>query len=181
MKKLLNALHFAADAHRDQRRKGAGNSPYINHLIEVANLLSDSADVTDEDVLAAAVLHDVIEDTDIGLDTLNKKFGRRVGLMVVALSDDKSLPLEERRQYQLDHLDKAPDEIKLIKLADHCSNIASIPPRWDYARVQEYLAWSHAVASKCFVVSEQLKLIYLLRRELALEYLEEFENTSHWS
>jgi guanosine-3',5'-bis(diphosphate) 3'-pyrophosphohydrolase len=157
---IIEAINFAARAHKDQRRKGDGNSPYINHLIEVLTLLSSSAKVTDPNILMAAVLHDILEDTEVAESELIDKFGTTVASYVLAVSDDKTMSLNERRDKQLKSMDKTIDPIKFIKLADHCSNVASIPPKWDKQRVKEYIEWSHSVAEKCFIVSKPLADIY---------------------
>ncbi len=162
---LIEAINFAAKAHKDQRRKGDGNSPYINHLIEVLTLLSSSAKVTDPNILMAAVLHDILEDTDTPESVLIDKFGATVTSYVLSVSDDKTMSLDERRDKQLKSIDNAPAPVKYIKLADHCSNVASIPPKWDEDRVADYLRWSYQVASKCFEVSEKLAEIYINRYE----------------
>ena len=162
--KLLQTLYFAAKAHKSQKRKGDGGVPYINHLIEVATLLSLEAGVTDIEVLQAAVLHDVLEDTPVTLDELNDVFGERVAGLIEAVTDDKSLSLEQRRQKQVDMISCASPEVKLIKLADHCSNIVCIPDTWVANRVEQYKMWSFEVASKCFSISDRLAKIYLSRK-----------------
>ncbi|HEC60187.1 hypothetical protein LCGC14_1021930 [marine sediment metagenome] len=170
---LIEAINFAAKAHKNQRRKGDGDSPYINHLIEVLSLLSSSAKVTDTNILIAAVLHDILEDTDTSESELIDKFGATVASYVSSVSDDKTMSLAERRDKQLKSILKASDPIKYIKLADHCSNIASIPPNWNKQRLKEYIQWSHSVAEKCFMVSKALADIYQQRYLLALNEIEE--------
>ena len=76
---LLRALEFAARKHRDQRSKGEEASPYINHSISVALLLAEIGGVTDTDILAAAILHDTLEDTDTTVEELEAAFGVRIG------------------------------------------------------------------------------------------------------
>jgi guanosine-3',5'-bis(diphosphate) 3'-pyrophosphohydrolase len=160
---ILKSLMFASEAHKNQRRKGSGGSPYINHLIEVAFLLTDCAQIKDYKIIQAGVLHDILEDTEITEDELREKFGIGVADYVKNVTDDKALSLEDRKAYQIAHLLDAPDGVKLIKLADHCSNIASIPSSWSENRIQSYLSWSHEVASLCFVVSSSLAEEYKLR------------------
>ncbi len=172
MNKLLKALSIASIAHKDQKRKGDGGAPYINHLIEVAYLLSEYAQINDCRVLEAAILHDVLEDTAIQKETLLEEFGQVVLFYIESVTDDKTLSLSERREAQLRHISAASMEVKLIKLADHCSNVASIPPDWDRARVVEYLEWSYQVASKCFVANENLEKIYVSRFAASMKVLE---------
>jgi len=162
---LMKAFTFAANAHKDQRRKGNGGAPYINHLIEVAYLLTDVENINDIGIIQAAILHDVLEDTNTEIDVLLANFGERVSQIVISLTDDKSHSLEQRRKDQLAHLSSAPTEIKLIKLADHCSNISSIPSNWDNQRIESYLQWSKAVATLCFDASDALAKAYLSKYE----------------
>src|SRR5512137_572560 len=89
---VLRALDFAAERHSAQRRKGPGGAPYVNHVIEVATALASIGGVTDPEVLMAAVLHDIIEDTETSAEEVERRFGARVRELVCQLSDDKSLP-----------------------------------------------------------------------------------------
>ena len=88
--KLLEAIRFAAEKHRTQRRKDSERSPYINHPIEVVQLLWDVGGVRDVDVLLAAVLHDTIEDTDTRPEEIRDRFGEAVLAFVLEVSDEKS-------------------------------------------------------------------------------------------
>lgn len=162
---LLKTLMFAAQAHKAQKRKGNGGAPYVNHLIEVADLISNVAGICDTHILQAAILHDILEDTVVTKSQLKSEVGGDVVSLVESLTDNKELPLEARRTYQLKHISSACDAVKLIKLADHCSNIASIPPSWDKERIRSYQAWSYQIASQCFGVSNELAKVYMQRFE----------------
>jgi guanosine-3',5'-bis(diphosphate) 3'-pyrophosphohydrolase len=161
---VLRALEFAADRHREQRRTSPGDTPYVNHLIEVAAILARVGAVTDAEVLTAAVLHDVIEDTRTSAEELEQRFGPHVREMVCLLSDDKSLPQAERRRLVLEHLVHASDAIKLIKLADLTSNIGPLPAAWPAPRVHDYLEWSRQAAALCAGVSPDMDSLYQERR-----------------
>src|SRR5258706_6496950 len=100
---ILKALHFAADKHRDQRRKDEEASPYINHPIEVAELLARVGGVTDLVTLQGAILHDTIEDTDTTPEELERQFGSEVRRVVEEVTDDKSLPKADRKRLQIEH------------------------------------------------------------------------------
>src|SRR5450432_729604 len=100
---VLRALAFAAEKHRDQRRKDAEASPYINHPIALANLIANEGGVADPDVLCAALLHDTIEDTETTADELRGAFGDVVTGIVLEVTDDKSLPKAERKRLQIEH------------------------------------------------------------------------------
>lgn len=140
---LLTALHFAADKHRMQRRKDPEASPYINHPIAVAQLLTECG-VNDAATLNAAILHDTIEDTETSYDELVLRFGRTVADIVMELTDDKSLPKEECKRLQVEHAPHMSRAGALVKLADKTCNIrdmAACPPaRWPLQRRQEYFA-----------------------------------------
>src|SRR4051812_40871601 len=100
---LLRALSFAASRHRDQRRKDKDASPYINHPIEVARAIANDGGVTDPTVLAAALLHDTIEDTQTTRDELVREFGEEIAAIVSEVTDDKSLPKADRKRLQIEH------------------------------------------------------------------------------
>ena len=86
---LIQAMAFAADKHRNQRRKDAEASPYINHPIALANVLANEGGVQDVTVLCAAVLHDTIDDTKTTPDELRTLFGEQVATVGLAVTDDK--------------------------------------------------------------------------------------------
>jgi guanosine-3',5'-bis(diphosphate) 3'-pyrophosphohydrolase len=146
---LFRALAFAAHKHRDQRRKDAEASPYINHPIALAEILAGEGGVTDAEVLAAALLHDTIEDTDTSLEELRAEFGERIAAMVAEVTDDKSLPKAERKRLQIVHAAGVSPGAKLVKLADKICNLRDVaerpPAKWDLQRRQEYFEWAKRV------------------------------------
>ena len=146
---LLKALAFAAHKHRDQRRKDAGASPYINHPIALADLLVNEGGITDVEVLCAALLHDTLEDTDTQPEELLDAFGARVARIVGEVTDDKNLKSEERKRLQVEHAPKLSFEAKLVKLADKTCNLRDIvvrpPAKWDLQRRREYFDWAKRV------------------------------------
>lgn len=142
--RLLRALRFAAEQHRDDRRKGPIGAPYINHPITVAEQLA-VAGVDNDDVLVAAVLHDVIEDTDATAADLRERFGERVARIVGEVSDDKTLSREERRRRTVAHIGEKSREARLVKLSDLLANVCDLvhqPPDWVPERKQAYLRWA---------------------------------------
>ena len=149
MKLLLKAIAFAADKHRNQRRKDKIASPYINHPIALADVLANEAGIEDEKVLIAAVLHDTIEDTDTTEPELAKLFGDEITAIVLEVTDDKALPKAERKRLQIEHALTISRRAKLVKLADKICNLrdmASNPPaEWSLERRQEYFDWAKAV------------------------------------
>jgi len=149
MNRLLAAIAFAAQKHRDQRRKDPVASPYINHPIALANVLANEAGIDDERVLMAAVLHDTLEDTDTTEQELVREFGREITDIVMEVSDDKSLPQAERKHLQVEHAGTLSRRAKLVKLADKICNLrdaAATPPAdWSLERCQEYFDWAKSV------------------------------------
>ncbi len=170
--RFLEALDFAAQRHSAQRRKGPDAAPYVNHLIEVAMLVSNVGGVEDEEVLIAAVLHDVLEDTPTSAAEVEERFGARVRALVEALSDDKSLPRSRRRELALEGLPATDRPVKVIKLADLSSNIKLLPPTWTDEHKLEYLEWSERAATICSAECEALAKLYWQRAGAARAALE---------
>lgn len=164
MNNLITALAFAADKHRNQRRKDTGASPYINHPIALADVLCNEADVCDERILMAAVLHDTVEDTDTTEAELIAHFGAEVAAIVMEVTDDKALTKAERKQLQVEHAAHASPEAKHVKLADKISNLrdlaASPPPDWTLERRQEYFDWAKRVIDGLRGVNPKLEAIF---------------------
>jgi GTP diphosphokinase / guanosine-3',5'-bis(diphosphate) 3'-diphosphatase len=146
---LLRALSFAAHKHRDQRRKDAEASPYINHPIALAEVLAGEGGVTDIDVLAAALLHDTIEDTATTFEELVGHFDGGIAAMVAEVTDDQKLPKAERKRLQIVHAAGLSDGAKLVKLADKICNLRDVadrpPANWDLQRRREYFDWAKQV------------------------------------
>jgi guanosine-3',5'-bis(diphosphate) 3'-pyrophosphohydrolase len=151
LNKLLEAASFAARRHTGHYRKGSNSEPYINHPLEVANLLANVGGVDDIDVLIAAILHDTVEDVGVTKDELIERFGERVAGLVLEVTDDKSLPKAERKRLQVEHAPHLSFGAKLIKLGDKISNITDItnspPADWSIERRREYIDWGESVVA----------------------------------
>lgn len=147
--KIVAAIAFAARKHRDQRRKDAAASPYINHPIALANVLANEGGIDDERVLVAAILHDTIEDTETTQQELLREFGQEIASIVMEVTDDKALPKAERKQLQIEHAASISRRAKLVKLADKICNLRDVagspPADWPVERRQEYFDWAKAV------------------------------------
>ena len=160
-KLILKAVNFAAIKHRGDKRKDAGQSPYINHPISVAFIISEIGGVDDPEVLAAALLHDTVEDTDTTPEELEDLFGKRVRTLVEEVSDDKSLPKAERKEKQIQHAKSISKGAALIKLGDKISNVTDVldnpPTDWDDDRREKYLNWAKKVIDNCPKVNERLE------------------------
>ena len=160
---ILRAAAFAAIRHRDQRRKDLDASPYINHPITVAALLAEVG-VTDLVALQAAILHDVIEDTATRSDEIEEQFGSDVCAVVLEMTDDKSLPKDERKRLQVENSAELSDPAKLVKLGDKIANVRDLtyspPVDWDAERRREYLRWTEQVVAGCRGVHQGLEDLY---------------------
>jgi len=161
---ILKAFRFAAEKHNDQRRKDAKSSPYINHLIGVAETLWSVGDVRDVNLLVAAILHDTIEDTDTTSDEIKTQFGEEVLSLVLEVTDDKSLPKQTRKQLQVEHAPHKSVKAKMLKIADKINNIRDViqspPESWTLERRQEYLLWSEKVVAGLRGVNPKLESQY---------------------
>jgi guanosine-3',5'-bis(diphosphate) 3'-pyrophosphohydrolase len=161
---VLHAADFAATRHREQRRKDARNSPYINHPLRVAYLLACVGGVDDAEIIAAALLHDTVEDTATSLDEIAHAFGPRVRDLVAEVSDERGLSAAQRKQAQIAHAPALSTGAALIKLGDKTSNIRDIvdsPPQgWSVERRRAYLDWAEAVIDACPRVNAELEALF---------------------
>lgn len=164
MNRLLAAIAFAANKHRDQRRKDLAASPYINHPIALANLLANEGGVDDERVLIGAVLHDTVEDTETTEQELVREFGQEIASIVMEVTDDKALPKVERKKLQIEHSSTISRRAKLVKLADKICNLRDVagspPADWTLQRRQEYFDWAKAVIDGLRGVHPALEYIF---------------------
>jgi len=158
---ILSAIQFSADKHRDQRRKDREASPYINHPINVADILWRIGEVRDINVIVAAILHDTLEDTDTSENEIEELFGKDVLSLVQEVTDDKSLPKEVRKQLQIEHAPHKSHGAKQIKLADKTSNVRDIanspPSDWTLQRRAEYLNWAANVVDGLRCANKELE------------------------
>jgi guanosine-3',5'-bis(diphosphate) 3'-pyrophosphohydrolase len=119
---LIKALQFAADKHRYQMRKDE-KTPYINHPIAVAHILAVEAGIDDEVLLAAALLHDTIEDTETTAEEMTSIFGQEITALVLEATDVQDVPREMRYATQLKKASHYSGRVKLLKLADKIANM----------------------------------------------------------
>lgn len=160
---LLRTLVFAAEKHRDQRRKDSSGTPYINHPIGVANILANEAGIDDIVVLQAALLHDTVEDTNTTFEELRSIFGDTVANIVAEVTDDKSLSKERRKELQVEHVRQISREAKLVKMADKIHNLRDLtinpPLGWSLDRIHGYFIWSRAVMAGCRGINQPMDTI----------------------
>jgi (p)ppGpp synthase/HD superfamily hydrolase len=123
--RLTAAALAAARWHNTQRRKGSADEPYVNHLLEVASLVSKATGDNDINLVIAALLHDAIEDQGISRSLIAEQFDDDVASLVAEVTDDKSLPQAVRKRLQVEHAPEKSNRAKILKLAD---KIATSPP-----------------------------------------------------
>jgi (p)ppGpp synthase/HD superfamily hydrolase len=146
---IMKAAEFAAVKHAHQRRKGESAEPYINHLIEVASLVAEATDGNPE-IVIAALLHDCVEDQGVTNAEIAARFGATVASIVAEVTDDESLPKEERKRRQITGASHKSEAASILKLADKTSNlraIANSPPPWPAERKRQYVMWARSVVA----------------------------------
>lgn len=180
---ILKALEFASHRHRTQRRKGKREIPYINHPIQVASLLANEGGETDPILIAAAILHDVIEDTVNSVDErrelmseISAKFGEELLALTMEVTDDKTLEKQVRKQMQIEHANHLSIRAKKLKMADKITNLRDItvdpPDWWTHYRIVEYLSWAEKVVEGLKGVNPELEnLFYKTLAEAREKYL----------
>lgn len=164
---VIRAIEFAAQRHSGQTRKGNKKSPYINHPIKVVTLLLHFNE-NDADLLSAAALHDVIEDTARGdreiqqlEQIIERKFGKKVLDIIREVTDDKQLAFKERKQKQIQDTPRLSHEAKKIKIADKICNITDLkedpPVGWSNERKNKYIEWAERVIEGARGVNRKLE------------------------
>lgn len=117
------AKMYATTAHKDQTRK-LTNEPYISHPIRVAKILEENG--ASEELICAGYLHDVIEDTNMTIEQIEAVFGKRVRDLVLAHTEDKSLPWKDRKETTIEQIKRGSRDIKWLIVADKLDNLLDI-------------------------------------------------------
>lgn len=171
---FIKALKFSARKHSGQRRKDAHASPYINHPIEVVEVLWNTGGVRDMTLLVGAMLHDTLEDTETTPEELTREFGPEVMALVQEVSDDKSLPKQTRKDLQVEHAPHKSPRAKQLKIADLICNIRSLvesPPKdWPVERKAGYLDWAGKVFQGLQGVNADLESAFKAEMEESQRY-----------
>jgi guanosine-3',5'-bis(diphosphate) 3'-pyrophosphohydrolase len=148
---VLKAAETAAHWHLHQKKKGATQEPFVNHLLEVASLVAEATEGNDPDLVVAALLHDSMEHQEVPRELIAQGFGEEVARLVEECTDDRNLEEHERKRLQVENAPKTSARAKLIKLADKTSNLRRLssdpPPEWSVNRRLEYVAWTRKVAA----------------------------------
>ena len=171
---IVQAAQFAAEKHKNQRRKDADASPYINHPLALASVLAVEGGIENSEIICAALLHDTIEDTKTTAEELAGIFGDKVTGIVLEVTDDKNLDKAVRKEEQVRHAPHISTEAKLVKLADKICNLrdilASPPADWSAERKRTYFDWAARVVAGLRGVHPGLEAVFdgLLARQSEL-------------
>lgn len=161
---IQRAMDFAHKAHDGQVRTLDGAMvPYYTHCLNVGGLLSNFID--DPEIIAAGVLHDVVEDTETTLKEIERQFGERVAALVAEVTDQPNMPKDLRRQSQIDKAasrELMSDSARMIKIADKIDNIQSaVRSNWSKASIDSYIEFSTKVVEACKQASPNQVVQYL--------------------
>ncbi len=174
---ILKALHFASVKHKDQRRKDIQATPYINHPIEVAEILWNLGEIYDPVVIISALLHDTIEDTETTSEEIRNLFGIQICSIVEEVTDDKGLAKAERKQRQIEKASKISREAQFVKLADKISNVRGLasncPKGWNKERCSQYVQWAEQVVQGMKGINTRLEKEFSLSCEKARKHIQE--------
>ncbi len=169
---VRGALEAASEAHADQIRNGSGGRPYIEHPIAVAVLLAEHG--FPDEVLAAALLHDVVEESETEVGEIRARFGEPVGGLVEALTDGEEIqPYERRKDVHRAQVEEAGPDALAIYAADKLANIRAL--RRVYASEGEVLGEELKAPLDVKVAVWEADLTLLAREVPDLPFLSELE------
>ncbi|MDF3127868.1 HD domain-containing protein [Kiritimatiellaeota bacterium B1221] len=159
----LPAFALAAHWHKGQTRKGRQKEPFVQHPIRVAEILIRHG-ITQTELISAALLHDVLEDTDCPPSEIRTRFGSEVSGWVQEVTDRKTLLKSQRKQMQVERAALLSPGAKLIRLADKIDNVESLfndpPANWSWQRQREYAAWANRVVKNLGPVHSAMEARY---------------------
>jgi (p)ppGpp synthase/HD superfamily hydrolase len=161
---IIKASEFAIKAHDGQVRK-YNKAPYITHPARVAKATADLSGATEE-MVAAAWLHDVVEDTPVSLETIRQEFGDKAAELVGWLTNEAKVPGENRalrKKKNAERLSKAPKDAQRIKMLDRMDNLGEMDydQALDFCKVYIQESWDlfHAVANADETLAKRFELV----------------------
>ena len=172
---VKKAYFLAVQAHDGQYRKSEPKVPYIVHPTDVREILIEEGYENDKELLAAALLHDVVEDTPYTIENIEKIFGADVSRLVSCATEKKELSWEDRKQAKIDSVKNFSPREKLIIVADEISNLCSLKKEFDdkgkmdfslYSRGEEKQKWKFGrmMESLCYDNVESIAILSRLRK-----------------
>ena len=165
---LTEAIDWAAVKHRSQTRKDVDRTPYIIRPIGVCLILVQETEVRNHEVLIAAILHDVLEDTQTTVEEMTVEFGNTITEIVREVTNPKGLKSADAKEWQISHAPSMSQEARLVKLADRLYNLRDMHPPpacWDQAKINIYLDCSRRLVDS--IRGTHLTLESLIERELS--------------
>ena len=151
---IEKARELAKTMHADLHLHDQGRSPMFEHISEVAGLVADQGG--SDEMIAAAWLHDIVEDTDVTLEQVEEWFGSEVRNLVDGLTDPvhfAGMPLIERKELQARRIRELSDEVKRIKLCDQLSNVQRVlnkpPADWTGEKQFTYIEGARKIVQEC--------------------------------
>ncbi|MFM7021781.1 MAG: HD domain-containing protein [Flavobacteriales bacterium] len=162
---IFRALNFAALKHASHKRKGSDALPYINHPIKVTSIIAQFVPEASSELIAAAVLHDVVEDSDATINDIKNMFGATIASIVNEVTDDKTLSKAECRKKQIENAPHLSYNAKLIRICDKIANVRDIcgediPDDWDYKTKIDYLNWAEEVVKAMGKFHDELEFTF---------------------
>jgi myo-inositol-1(or 4)-monophosphatase len=166
---IQKAIILAMKAHEGQYRKGDEKVPYVLHPLEVGIILSRFTD--NENLIVAAILHDVVEDTDIELESIKSEFGEDIAKLVEILTEDKSI--EDRTQRKTQYLNRLVNYkvAYMIKAVDALTNMQDL-----FALIREHgqAGWTYFKSSPDFLMFYYRRILDDLRHDLPNSLIEQY-------
>ena len=158
---IERAETLARAAHAGMCRPNRARQPCVEHLAEIASLVDQGGGSVE--AVAAAWLHDIVEDTELTLAEIRQHFGERIHVLVDGLTDPPdfaAMPLAERKPAQARRLSSRCSQTRLVKLADQYSNVRSVlidpPLDWDEIKRHQYIQGAGGIARVCFGIAPWL-------------------------
>ena len=168
---ITQAKEFASHVHKGHVRNGESKTPFVHHLAEVADLVKESGGSEHE--IAAAWLHDAVEDTPTTIEDIRREFGDEIGDMVQGLTDLLEwlpLSLHERKTKQSERVATESSSVRRVKLADQSSNVKLIGSGDSHSKLDErfiYIDRARKIAEACKGISPYLDALFAERYEIA--------------
>ena len=176
---ILDASLFAAEKHQNQTKNNEKKTPYIIHPIEVADIVMRVGHVYKQDVLVAALLHDVIEDTGASFEDIAKRYGIVASSYVKEMTEKKELSLKERKKAQIIGAFHQTPDVAVIKFSDKLSNLNTLlknpPSTWSRDKVDQYFLWAQSVIEN---LPESNQLLKKAVKQVITDYWEKQSKSS---
>ncbi len=160
-KEILRVVQYVAEKHQAQMRTNKKQTPYVIHLLGVADQIMRIGKCYDVSVIMASLLHDTVENTDVTYEDIKNLFGSKVASYVKEMNEDPKLSLKERKRLQIVHALSQNKAVAVIKMSDKLHNLTMLkndpPAGWSAKKIDEYFLWAQAVVDNLPRVNEPLR------------------------